>query len=253
VVNSLAWSANGRCLVSGGMDGTVRLWEFVNGQQIAGWKGHQGEVAAVAFHPGRRQVVSAGHDTTLLVWDTTLGTALAARGLEAAALDGLWEDLASENNTHGNKALWTLVAGRPDSVAYLSRRVFVANPKKIEQCLKDLDSRQFKERAQAMATLAGYGRWVEGLLRKTLKDRPPEEVRQRIMVLLDRLEGKAPVTFQQERLRVRRVIEALEQAATPAARELLQRLADGAAEEDLRDMARAALRRLPLQTPSPKG
>src|SRR5262249_52338026 len=130
-------------------------------------------------------------------------------------------------------------AAPKDSVAYLSKKVFVTDPKKIEQCLKDLDSKNFKARELASSTLASYGRWVEGVLMKALKDRPPEEVRQRIVMLLDRLEGKNPVTFQQERLRVRRIIEALEQAAPPAARKLLELLAGGAAEEDLRDMAQA--------------
>jgi hypothetical protein len=196
----------------------------------------------------------AGRDTTLLVWDVTLGAAPEPKGLDVAALDRLWKDLASDNNPLGNQALWAMVAGRQDSVAYLSRKVFVADPGKIAQCIKDLDSRQYKERAQAMSTLAGYGRWVEGVLRKTLNDRPPEEVRQRLVQLLDRMEGKNPVTFQQERLRVRRIIEILEQSATPAARTLLRDLAGGAAEEDLRDMAQAALRRTPpsAQAPEPR-
>ena len=42
----------------------------------------------------------------------------------------------------------------------------------------------------------------------------------------------------------RRVMEILEQAATPAARDLLSKLAEGGAEEDLRDMAQAAHKRL---------
>ncbi len=248
VVTSIGWSANGRCLVTGGVDRTVRLWEFVNGQMIAKWDGHQGEVSAAAFHPLGRRVTSASCDTTLLVWDTTLGTSLDPKGLDPANLDQLWDDLASENNALGNKALWTAVASARDSVAYLSKKVFVADPKKIEQCIKDLDSKKFKERQLAESTLAGYGRWVEGTLRSALKDRPPEEARQRIVLLLERLEGKNAdgknsVTFQQERLRMRRIIEILEQAATPAAHDLLQMLASGAAEVELRDMAQAALQR----------
>jgi WD40 repeat protein len=243
MVNSIAWSANGRCLVSAGLDRSVRLWEFVNGSGVAKWDGHEGEATAVVLHPFGRKAVSASRDTSLLVWDVTLGAPLDAKGLNAEALDELWDNLASDNNALGNKALWSLAAAPKDSIGYLSKKVFVADPKKIERCIKDLDSKQIKVRNQASATLANYGRWVEGVLMKTLHDRPPEEVRQRIVLLLDRMEGK--MSFQQERLRARRIIEVLEQTQSPSAFELLQKLAKGAAEQDLRDMARAALRRGP--------
>ena len=56
--------------------------------------------------------------------------------------------------------------------------------------------------------------------------------------------GKDATTLEMERLRVRRIIEALEQTASPESGELLRLLAEGAAEEDLRDMARGAFERL---------
>jgi WD40 repeat protein len=255
VVYGITWSPNGRCLASAGFDKTVRLWEFVNGQPIAVWTGHQGEVSGVAFHPSGRKVVSASRDTTVMVWDATVlgldGKLPDVKGLDVPTMDQLWKDLASDNNPVGNKAVWTLAAGSKDSVPQLAKKVFLADPKKILQYIKDLDSEKFKEREEAMAALSSYERWVEGVLRKTLETDPPpsEEVRQRIAKLLKRLEGKDAISLQQERLRVRRIIEALEQAATPAARDLLRDLANGAAEEDLRDMAQAAFERLSKRTP----
>lgn len=248
VVYSLAWSINGRCLASAGFDRTVRVWEFVNGQQIASWVGHQGEVSAIAFHPHGRKVVSASHDTTLLVWDATMmgdgGNLPKVNNLEPLALDQMWKELASDNNTQGNKALWTLVAGNKSSTPYLSKKVFLADPKKIHKYINDLNSNIFKEREMATAALASYERWVEGVLRKTLEDPPSEEVRQRVEKLLQRLVGKDAISLQQERLRVRRIIEVLEQSGTAEARALLGQLANGAAEEDLRDMAQAAYDRM---------
>jgi WD40 repeat protein len=255
VVYSIAWSPNGRCLVSGGFDKTVRLWEFVNGQPIAVWKGHDGEVSGVAFHPQARKIVSASRDTTILVWDATLmgldGKLPAAAGLDVPTMDQLWKDLASDNNLQGNKAVWTLMVNDKDSIQYLTKKVFLADPKKIIQYIKDLDSEKFKEREDAMAALSSYERWVEGVLRKTLETDPPpsEEVRQRIAKLLKRLEGKDAISLQQERLRVRRIIEILEQAGTPETRNLLRDLGNGAAEEDLRDMAQAAFERLSKRMP----
>src|SRR5262249_55857275 len=248
VVNALAWSVNGRCLASAGFDKTVRMWEFVNGQQITSWTGHAGEATAVAFHPSGRQVISGSRDTTLLAWDTTClgegGKLPEPRELGKQELDRLWTDLASENNKKGNQALWTVVPAK-DHVPYFDKKVFRVDPKKIQQYILDLNSDKFKDRENATTMLASYGRWIEGVL-KTTRDNPPsEEVRQRVEKLLQRLEiGKDATTLEMERLRVRRIIEALEQTASPESRELLRLLAEGAAEEDLRDMARGAFERL---------
>jgi WD40 repeat protein len=243
VVHAVAWSINGRCLVSGGFDGTVSTWEFVNGQPIASWQGHAGEVTGVAFHPSGRTVISGSRDTTLLVWDATAfgvnSKPAVSQTMGVQALDQLWKELAAADNAKGNEALWTLVSAK-DGASYLSKKVFLADPQKIEQYIKDLNADTFKLREKAFAALASYERWIEGPLQDALKQRTSEEVRQRITLLLQRLVGQEATTLEQERLRVRRVIEILEQTNSPPAHELLRGLAAGAGEADLRDMAQAA-------------
>jgi WD40 repeat protein len=248
VVNALAWSANGRCLASAGFDKTVRTWEFVNGQPIALWPGHLGEATAVAFHPSGRTVISGGRDTSLLVWDATgglRGKLPEVKELNEVALDGLWKDMASDTNAKGNAALWAMATAK-GAATWLdkSKKIFVEDPSKIKKYVDDLNSDKFKDREAANVALANYGRWVEGVLRKVLENPPSEEVRQRVERLLARLEGKEAISLQQERLRVRRAIEMLEQSGVEESRELLQKLAAGAAEDDLRDMARAAFERV---------
>jgi WD40 repeat protein len=249
VVNALAWSANGRCLATAGFDRTVRLWEFVNGQPIAVWPGHIGEATAVTFHPTGRIVISGGRDATLLVWDATClgqnGKLPDVKPVDAATLDTLWKGMASDNNAQGNTAMWSMMAAK-DAADWLekSKKIFLENPEKIKKYMEDLNSDKFKEREAANQALANYGRWVEGVLKRALDNPPSEEVRQRVDKLLGRLEGKDSISLQQERLRVRRAIEMLEQSATPGSRGLLQKLAAGAAEDDLRDMAQSAVERL---------
>ena len=92
VITSVCWSRNGRCLVTGGMDKTIRLWEFVNGQAIAKFEGHQGKVSGVAFPGPGRTVASASRDTTILVWDATLGSSLQSERLEVAMMNRLWDE-----------------------------------------------------------------------------------------------------------------------------------------------------------------
>ncbi|HYV34340.1 MAG TPA: WD40 repeat domain-containing protein [Gemmataceae bacterium] len=247
LVNALAWSVNGRCLVSAGYDKTVRVWEYVNAQPITVWPGHAGEVTAVAFHPNGRMVVSGSRDTTLLLWDAT-GLGLAGKlpepkASEVAALDLLWKDLASDNNVKGNAAMWTM-ASTKDVGNYLSKKVFLTDPKKIKQYIEDLNSNNFKVREKAFAALASYERWIERVLEDTKKNPSSEEVRQRVELLLKRLKGKDAISLEQEHLRARRVIEILEQANTAAAHELLKGMANGAPDDDLRAMAQAAFERV---------
>src|SRR5207249_33830 len=58
VITSLAFSPDGRLLVSGGSDQTVRLWEVLTGREIFAFQKHQGPVTAVAFSANGRLVAS---------------------------------------------------------------------------------------------------------------------------------------------------------------------------------------------------
>ena len=68
-VNSVTFSPNGQLVVSGGWDGTLRLWNL-RGEPISQpWRGHQGGVYSVAFSPNGQLVVSSGWDGTLRLWN----------------------------------------------------------------------------------------------------------------------------------------------------------------------------------------
>jgi WD40 repeat protein len=61
-VRSLAYSADGISLASGGDDNTVRLWDPVTGQELLTLRDHQERVVSVAFAPDARTLASAGAD-----------------------------------------------------------------------------------------------------------------------------------------------------------------------------------------------
>ena len=80
-VLACAVTADGRRVISGSEDGTLRVWDLATGQQIATLQGHAGWVHACAVTPDGRRVVSGSSDRTLKVWDL-------ATGHEVATLQG---------------------------------------------------------------------------------------------------------------------------------------------------------------------
>ncbi|MEU7894124.1 helix-turn-helix domain-containing protein [Nonomuraea sp. NPDC049152] len=73
-VSGVAFSQGGPVLASGGLDGTVRLWNLTTRSQASQpLTGHTGSVMAVAFAPGDRLLASADNAGTVRLWDVPSG------------------------------------------------------------------------------------------------------------------------------------------------------------------------------------
>lgn len=84
-VYAVAFSPDGRYIVTGSFDNTLKLWETATGKEIktyAGPQGHQKMVLSVAFSPDGQLIASGGADNTLKVWDVPLDAPI--RSLKAA-------------------------------------------------------------------------------------------------------------------------------------------------------------------------
>ena len=57
-VESVAFSSDGRSVVSGSRDKTVRLWDAATGAPLQTLEGHSGTVSSVTFSADDRSVVS---------------------------------------------------------------------------------------------------------------------------------------------------------------------------------------------------
>ncbi|KAJ7210182.1 WD40-repeat-containing domain protein [Mycena pura] len=73
-VQSIAFSPNGRQMISGSDDETIRIWDTVTGAQVGEpLKGHNSWVRAVAFSPDGRNIASGANDQTIRIWDSESG------------------------------------------------------------------------------------------------------------------------------------------------------------------------------------
>jgi WD40 repeat protein/serine/threonine protein kinase len=75
-VFSVAVSLDGRHIVSGSQDKTLRVYEFGTGRCINTLQGHTDAVFSVAVSPDGRHIVSGSRDNTLRVWDIETGRCL---------------------------------------------------------------------------------------------------------------------------------------------------------------------------------
>jgi WD40 repeat protein/energy-coupling factor transporter ATP-binding protein EcfA2 len=68
-VNSVAFSPDGKTIVSGSWDNTLRLWDLQGNSLGQPFLGHTRNVYSVAFSPDGKTIVSGSWDNTLQLWD----------------------------------------------------------------------------------------------------------------------------------------------------------------------------------------
>jgi WD40 repeat protein len=101
-VTSVAFSPDGKQVVSGSWDKTVRLWDAATGAPQQTLEGHSDPVTSVAFSPDGKQVVSGSGDETVRLWD-------AATGALQQTLEGHSDPVTSVAFSPDGKLLPTLI------------------------------------------------------------------------------------------------------------------------------------------------
>ncbi|KAI5117713.1 hypothetical protein M0805_006517 [Coniferiporia weirii] len=74
-INAVAYSPDGRHIVSGSYDKALRIWDAQTGSPVGEpLTGHSDRVWSVAYSPDGRHIVSGSEDKTLRIWDTQTGS-----------------------------------------------------------------------------------------------------------------------------------------------------------------------------------
>jgi WD40 repeat protein len=72
-VFSVACSPDGRTLLAGAWDGSIRLWDVATRQELRRYAGHTGWVRTLAFSPDGKTFASGGKDRVIRLWETSTG------------------------------------------------------------------------------------------------------------------------------------------------------------------------------------
>ncbi|MDB9429041.1 AAA family ATPase, partial [Microcystis aeruginosa CS-555/01A07] len=72
-VYSVNFSPDGKTLVSGSDDNTIKLWNVETGEEIRTLKGHDSYLSSVNFSPDGKTLVSGSDDNTIKLWNVETG------------------------------------------------------------------------------------------------------------------------------------------------------------------------------------
>ena len=87
-VESVAFSPDGKTLVSGSRDKTIRLWDVATGKHKKTLKGPQKSIDSIAFSADGRMLATASRDNTVCLWDAITGTHKKTLAGHTAAVNG---------------------------------------------------------------------------------------------------------------------------------------------------------------------
>jgi hypothetical protein len=242
------FTPGGEFLLMGEGGTGVAIIDPLTGELLHRRQDHRGHVGRIVFSPSGRLMASIGGDTTILVWNAAdfLRPARPKQiHLSDDELMATWDALASADAAKAALAIRQLTRAGEQAVSLLSKRLPAAKSvaldvNNLKQWLADLDDESFETRKRAEAEIEKLGEAARPALEKKLAGEPSPELRRTI----ERLTAKLDPARSPQLLQSSRAVEVLESIRTQAARDLLEKLAKGAAEARLTREAKASLDRL---------
>jgi WD40 repeat protein len=72
-VTALAYSPDGKFLISGSKDQTIRIWDGATGKEVRRMNGHKAAITSLAVSGDGRSLTSQSKDKKTIVWDLATG------------------------------------------------------------------------------------------------------------------------------------------------------------------------------------
>lgn len=98
---AVAWTPDGARAITGGFDGSIRLWDPAARVATATWTGHAGMVLALAIDPSGRRLASGGLDKAIRVVDLPETSVRTASGFTGGVGGVVVEGVASAGRLSG--------------------------------------------------------------------------------------------------------------------------------------------------------
>ncbi len=116
-VNSVAFSPDGKLILTGGRDKTARLWDAATSRPLGQPMEHSEEVKSVAFSPDGKTILTGSLDKTARLWDAASGRPLGQPLEHSAAVSSAAFSPDGKTIVTGcldkTARLWDAATGRP--------------------------------------------------------------------------------------------------------------------------------------------
>jgi hypothetical protein len=236
LVESVAFTPDGKWLVTGGEDMAVKVWEVATAKLVMRFDGSDSPVEQVAVSPDGRSAFAAGSDGFVARWGLT------PPAVTGKSPDEFWAAAADPDPAAAAPAAWALADSHTEYVrAKMPPAAADVTDGQIDRWVADLGAAGFAVREAATKALADRGRLVAPQLRAGAKSSASAEGRRRAEDLLARLDA----AYTPDELRTLRLVQACERLDR---RELLARWAGGAAGAVLTEEAKAGISRKDAKT-----
>ncbi|HUF00163.1 MAG TPA: protein kinase, partial [Anaerolineales bacterium] len=169
-ITSVAFSPDGKYVLTGSADTTIRLWEAATGKVTQTFRGHDGEITSVVFSPDGEYILSTDAGTIAKMWEVATGEEVHTLQSQVGEI---WSAVFSPNGKYVLTAgtspakLWEVATGGEvrTFVGVVSPAAFSSDGKYILAGSEERYTAKIFEAAtgQEVHTLNGHSNWIYGV------------------------------------------------------------------------------------------